>query len=238
MALVVYNASIPATDGKLLSVRHFSFGQHVLKIKQITINDGKGGTEIGFGGGVYDAAVVLCEYLYRNSHILECKTVIEIGSGPGLVGILSSLLCSYCISTDGDNVSVSLAQENIANNGRSDNCIAQRLLWNVDDDIQDVFEILQSKMNTKNVDVIVASDIIALPYEEAFVELLQTLSKLATKSTVIVISYHQRHAEIENKCFSLLKKYFSIDILERSASIHPDFLSLPISIMILRLNSA
>ena len=212
MALVVYNASIPATDGKLLSVRHFSFGQHVLKIKQITINDGKGGTEIGFGGGVYDAAVVLCEYLYRNSHILECKTVIEIGSGPGLVGILSSLLCSYCISTDGDNVSVSLAQENIANNGRSD--------------------------NTKNVDVIVASDIIALPYEEAFIELLQTLIKLATKSTVIVISYHQRHAEIENKCFSLLKKYFSIDILERSASIHPDFLSLPISIMILRLNSA
>ena len=235
MALVVYNASIPATDGKLLSVRHFSFGSHLLKIKQVTKNDGKGGTNIGFGAGVYDAAFVLCDYLYRNAEILEGKSVVEIGSGPGLVGVLSSLLCSYCICTDGDDISVDLTRENIISNERSNNCIAQRLLWNVDTDIQDVFEILQAKMNTKAIDVIVASDIIALPYEEAFSDLLETLVKLATKSTVIVISYHQRHAEIESRCFSLLRQYFSIEMLERSASVHEDFLTLPISVMILRL---
>ena len=59
MSIVVYDASNPFNDTNELkrqSHRHYRLGDHLVIIEQRWKKDGLGGSALGFGASVYDAA--------------------------------------------------------------------------------------------------------------------------------------------------------------------------------------
>ena len=108
MALVPYSAATLGSGAdiealKAMPVRHFAVGDHFLTIEQRWTADGRGGTELGFGGTAFDAAFVLADYLHRAGVPLAGRRVVDLGTGTGLVAIAASLLgAAEVVATDGD----------------------------------------------------------------------------------------------------------------------------------------
>ncbi len=69
-AIVVFTQASPFTDHLKLDERLFVFDNEKVIISQKWKPDSKGGTEIGFGASVYEAAIVLAYYLERNEYIV------------------------------------------------------------------------------------------------------------------------------------------------------------------------
>mmetsp|Transcript_8001 Transcript_8001/g.9639 ORF Transcript_8001/g.9639 Transcript_8001/m.9639 type:complete len:242 (+) Transcript_8001:41-766(+) len=173
--LVVFNAQQSfSQEAKALRERVFSFLGQTIKIEQAWRDDHRGGTEIGFGACVYESSYVLSDYLCSHPEIIKNKKVLELGSGLGLVSIVCSKIgASLVLATDGDPASVELTRQNLQNNGCL-NSSAKMFLW------EDETE--RERMKAYGFDVIVASDIVACPYVDAFESLLSTLNSLLTQS--------------------------------------------------------
>ena len=90
---------------------------------------------VGIGGDRWPAANVFCEYISSEDHMkfyssfLESKTVIELGSGTGLVGILISKLFSplNVVVTDQESHMELIASNLLLNNASL--CKAETLDW-------------------------------------------------------------------------------------------------------------
>jgi len=55
---------------------------------------------LGIGGKLWDSCLILTRYLSRHRELLQDKSVVELGSGLGLVGIYCSLLDARVSLTD------------------------------------------------------------------------------------------------------------------------------------------
>lgn len=190
----------------------------------------KGGTTIGFGASVYDCSFVLAHYLEQYPSTIKDKIVVELGCGPGLAS-MGSVLCgaAWTVATDGDSVSVDLAEENIVNNNLNAlNISCRKLYWGDDEDIKACKDTLRYACRQTEADVILAADVAALPYAAAYGALVQTFSDLLTDQGIVLLCYQRRHAS-EDEFFELLSKIFHVERLHRS-SIHEDFRSSPIFI--------
>ena len=228
MALVVYNHSNPFTDKLKLPNRHFSFVKRdeasnrdvVLEIviEQEWAPGGRGGTLLGFGASVYDGAIVLGYYLEKNINLVMGKRVIELGSGPGLCGIVASALgADFTLVTDGDDVSVSLAKRNItANIALQESCVSAKLLWGDEEGIQ-------AAVSEGLFDVLLAADVAALPYAEAFDSLIYTMKKVLRPGGLVIFC-EQRRNEIEERFMQLIKNQFSVVEIDKKQK-HADFVS-------------
>jgi predicted nicotinamide N-methyase len=134
--LVVFSYGSPFANAKLLPERRFSFLGRDVVVRQQCREDGRGGTELGFGAAVYDAAFVLADWLSLHDEVLGAR-VLELGCGVGLVSIACAALAgplTQCVfvMTDGDATSVQLATENVERNRVSDKVAVQRLMWGPD----------------------------------------------------------------------------------------------------------
>lgn len=93
---------------KQLSERHFSFkseGRALdVRVSQEWKDDDKGGTDIGFGACVYPGAYVLAEFLCANPHIVREKSVLELGSGTGLVSVVCASLGAARVTATGNQM--------------------------------------------------------------------------------------------------------------------------------------
>ncbi len=220
--LVVFNYA--RVEGALqLDSRTFSFYRHDLYIKQKWAAGGKGGSNIGHGCSVYNCSFVLAKYMENHPHELGAKHCIEIGCGPGLTSIACSLAQpapASIIATDGDEISVQLAKENIEVNMErvrrcSDiipcPCEAKKLLWG---DLTDMQAF-------KKFDCVLAADVVAVPYESAYEALLTTMLYLLKPDGCVWLCYQQRHAS-EIAFFSRFHEVFDIERIDRSC-IHEDF---------------
>ncbi|XP_067844188.1 protein N-lysine methyltransferase METTL21A isoform X2 [Heptranchias perlo] len=95
MALLPYDgAMIPELRKFHEASATFHFAKRDIVIRQ----DWK---QLGVAAVVWDAAIVLCTYLELGAIQLRDRTVIELGAGTGLVGIVAALLGSGL--TDGVN---------------------------------------------------------------------------------------------------------------------------------------
>ena len=217
-ALVPFSFRNPFHDALHDATRWFPIAGKRIRIDQAWQSDGRGGTTLGFGASVYDSAIALSLYLAAHRDLVKGKRIIELGCGPGLVGIVAAHLEPRSIViTDGDPASVALTQRNIeANNLSEAICTAEKYLWG------DLEHPLVSKIGGRSLyDVILGADIVACPYASAFEALMKSLEELAGSETLVLLAYKKRQ-KLEEDFFETFNTTFDMEPIDKS-ELHPDF---------------
>ncbi|CEG41281.1 Predicted methyltransferase [Plasmopara halstedii] len=93
---------------------------------------------------LWRAGDFLSDYMYQNRDQFAGKSIIELGSGLGLIGILASYLTDKkVVITDGDDKTIELLLANCKLNGVENRVQCRKLLWDVDlEQISDKFDIV------------------------------------------------------------------------------------------------
>ncbi|NXI73958.1 MT21A methyltransferase, partial [Anseranas semipalmata] len=158
-------------------------------------------------------AVVLCAYLEMGGIDLRDRSVIELGAGTGLLGIVAALLgkffvclflaiynCSAHVTITDREAALEFLESNVLANLPSElhrRAVVKELTWGKD----------LGNFPPGAFDFILGADIIYL--EETFVELIQTLEHLCSEQTVILLSCRIRY-ERDNNFLKMLKSHFSV----------------------------
>ncbi|KAG6922900.1 valosin containing protein lysine methyltransferase, partial [Chelydra serpentina] len=157
----------------------------------------------GVGCVVWDAALVLAKFLESRAAALRRRAVLELGAGPGAVGIMAATLGADVTVTDLEELQ-DLLNVNIEKNKHlvTGSVQAKVLKWG-----EDVKEFLPAP------DYILMADCIY--YEESLEPLLKTLKDLSGPDTCIICCYEQRtmgkNPEIERKYLELLQVDFELE---------------------------
>ena len=248
-AIVPFSYNNPFWDGLQAQERVYELQGKRVSLKQGWEADGRGGSKLGFGASVYDAAFILAHFVAEVEPALcSDRVVLDIGTGLGLTSVAAALAGARCVlATDGDDDLLqrltlpnlrSAADESLQGfavvNGGAEAmeppCIAvQRLLWGAAADIDSVRRGC-AQAGVPRPDVILAADIVALPYEEALPSLLDTLHALAGPDTHVYIAYKPRHV-CEKKWFHRARQRCSVEELPPESSLHKDFQGSSIRIM-------
>ncbi|NXB50851.1 MT21A methyltransferase, partial [Leucopsar rothschildi] len=163
---------------------------------------------LGVAAVVWDAAIVLCAYLEMEGIDLKDRSVIELGAGTGLLGIVVTLLVSpVLLSPLGARVTITdraaaleLLESNVQANLPPELCpraVVKELTWGKDLD----------NFPPGAFDFVLGADIVYL--EETFAELLQTLEHLCSERTVILLSCRIRY-ERDLQFLKMLRERFSV----------------------------
>ncbi|TDH65158.1 uncharacterized protein CCR75_000638 [Bremia lactucae] len=213
--IVAFSFRNPFHDALRDSTRRFPIAGKSIRIDQAWQSDGRGGTALGFGASVYDAAIALSLYIADHPHLVKGKRVIELGCGPGLVGIVAAHFePKHVVITDGDPASVALTRHNIRLNDVSEEiCTTDKYLWG------DLKHHLVEEHDS--FDIILGADIVACPYASAFNALLTSLEKMATPKTLVLLAYKKRQ-HLEENFFHEFEQVFQIEKIHRS-QLHQDF---------------
>lgn len=170
------------------------------------------------GNIIWDGSYVLCKFLEKRffqwnkegkpDYLLSSKTVLELGSGTGMVSLASFILGANTIASDLKEV-LPLLEINLTQNKNSILQISKvheriqlevrELVWGRETDYQD----LKGKL-----DFILGADVIAGIYP--LDALLQTLDYLSNANTQIFIVYKSRFVSHEKKFFHKASKIFQI----------------------------
>ncbi|XP_056624774.1 protein-lysine methyltransferase METTL21D [Triplophysa dalaica] len=158
---------------------------------------------------VWDAAIVLSKYLETqqfynvesDASTWSAKTIIELGAGTGLVGLVAATLGANVTVTDLEDLQHLLRLNIRKNQGliRTGSITAKVLKWgkNVEDFLPHPHYILMAD---------------CIYYEQSVEPLAETLKLLAGPETHIICCYEQRtvgvNPEIEKRFFELLLQDF------------------------------
>ncbi|KAF1662888.1 Protein N-lysine methyltransferase METTL21A, partial [Aptenodytes patagonicus] len=177
----------------------YRFASHTIRLKQ----DWR---RLGVAAVVWDAAVVLCAYLEMGGIDLRDQSVIELGAGTGLLGIVATLL-DILLYRLGAHVTITdraaaleFLESNVQANLPSElrpRAVVKELTWGKD----------LGNFPPGAFDFILGADIVYL--EETFAELLQTLEHLCSEQTVILLSCRIRY-ERDHKFLKMLRGRFSV----------------------------
>ncbi|NXQ85092.1 MT21A methyltransferase, partial [Nyctibius grandis] len=208
MALVPYEEGAGWGARQLHSpwVTH-RFASHTIRLRQ----DWR---RLGVAAVVWDAAVVLCAYLETGGIDLRDRSVIELGAGTGLLGIVATLLgkdffvflfkaiynCSARVTITDRAAALEFLESNVQANLPSElrpRSVVKELTWGKD----------LGNFPPGAFDFILGADIVYL--EETFAELLQTLEHLCSEQTVILLSCRIRY-ERDHKFLKMLRGRFSV----------------------------
>ncbi|XP_062453081.1 EEF1A lysine methyltransferase 3 [Rhea pennata] len=163
------------------------------------------GARLGVAAPVWEAALALCEYFEEQRLDFQGKSVIELGAGTGIVGILAALLGGDVTITD---LPVALEQirENVRRNVPETLVPQPRvraLSWGLD---HDTFP--------SGYDVVLGADIVYLP--ETFALLVGTLRHLCGPGSVAYLSSKMRREHGTGLFFeTLLPQHFLVELVCR-----------------------
>ncbi|NXH69772.1 MT21A methyltransferase, partial [Hydrobates tethys] len=167
------------------------------------------------------AAVVLCAYLEMGGVDVRDRSVIELGAGTGLLGIVATLLgellmfnrtkkpawlrplyskCCARVTITDRAAALEFLESNVQANLPSElrpRAVVKELTWGKD----------LGNFPPGAFDFILGADIVYL--EETFAELLQTLEHLCSEHTVILLSCRIRY-ERDHKFLKMLRGPFSV----------------------------
>ncbi|KAJ2032620.1 Protein-lysine N-methyltransferase efm6 [Coemansia sp. RSA 922] len=152
------------------------------------LQDPSGMTRCGVGSTVWDTGLVLAKYLDHQTSLgkldLSGKTVLELGSGTGLMGITLGRLHPQCQVTLTDKEElVPLLNRNIELNSATDNTRAQCLDWTTPTSLDTV------------PDLIIVSD--GIFDKDLHQPLAETLARLAGSETRVLLAYETRKFDEE-----------------------------------------
>ncbi|XP_015231557.1 PREDICTED: protein-lysine methyltransferase METTL21D [Cyprinodon variegatus] len=195
----------------------------VLRMKQCYMGD--------VGCVVWDAAIVLAKYLETKQFYepstgvnMWCgRTVVELGAGTGVVGLMAATLGAQVIVTDLEDLQT-LLSANIQENQpliKSGSISAKVLKWG-----EDVSELLPHPHYILMADCIY--------YEQSISPLVETLKQLSGPETSIICCYEQRtegvNPEVERRFFELLQQDFTCEKIPSDKQ-DPEFSSPDIHIL-------
>ncbi|GAB1598580.1 protein N-lysine methyltransferase METTL21A-like [Argonauta hians] len=190
-SLVVYQDNCPFQQFKI-PTRNFCFGGQQLTISQQW-------NKLGVTAVVWDSAIVLSEFLEKHPEFVKNKSVIELGAGTGLVGIVAALLGGNVTVTEQQSALENLRANVCANTASYDVSIETKLLdWTSN----------HSDSFKSHYDLIVGSDIIYI--EDTFPHLLKTLLYFTNQSgSTILLSCKIRYSK-DSKFIEQLKLQFEV----------------------------
>ncbi|XP_069589806.1 protein N-lysine methyltransferase METTL21A [Ranitomeya imitator] len=203
MALVPYDEHMLSGLKKFHnSSSTYTFSNHTIRIKQ----DWR---ELGVAAVVWDAAVVLCMYIEAGGINLQGRSVIELGAGTGLVGIVAALLGADVTLTDRD-LAIEFLKSNVHDNlpkALEHKVSVKPLTWGT------------GLEHFSHFDVILGADIVYL--EETFQDLLKTIIHLSSAHTVILLSCRLRYQRDHN-FLDKMRKHFTVDLVhyDKDVDIH------------------
>ncbi|XP_071887914.1 EEF1A lysine methyltransferase 3 [Anas platyrhynchos] len=180
----------------------FRFCGHVLRIAQ------HHGPRLGLAAPVWDGALELCRYFEEENLDFRGRTVIELGAGTGIVGILAALLGGDVTITD---LPLALEQirENVRRNvpgGAAAPCPPPRvraLAWGLD-----------HGSFPRGYDVVLGADVVYDP--RSFPALLTTLRHLCGPRSVALLCCGMRRELGAARFFQqLLPRHFRTQLLRR-----------------------
>ncbi|KAK0206220.1 putative methyltransferase-domain-containing protein [Desarmillaria ectypa] len=149
----------------------------------------------GCGGIVWPAGQVLSNYLVRRDRsFLQDKTVLELGSGTGLVGIVAAKLGANVWVTDQAPL-LDIMRQNVLRNNLISSCTIAELNWG---------EPIPAGIPAP--DVVLAADCVY--FEPAFPLLVQTLCDIYDKTPEMLFCYKKRR-KADKRFFAMLKKKFT-----------------------------
>jgi len=128
------------------------------------------------GHTIWLGALVMCHFICRFPEAFERKTVIELGSGTGLAGLVAAQFSDCCVLTDRDPGVLQLLDQNIDLNVDKflGSCTSAKLEWGIQNFSDGCFDNLEASY-----DVTIAADVI---YGEEVVEPLWASINAFTKS--------------------------------------------------------
>ncbi|KAF9057446.1 putative methyltransferase-domain-containing protein [Panaeolus papilionaceus] len=150
----------------------------------------------GCGGLAWPAGQILGSYLVQKGPVyIQDKTILELGSGTGLVGLVVGALGSMTTWITDQAPLLPIMNRNVLLNNLESNVSVAELNWGepIPQDIP-------------KPDIILAADCVY--FEPAFPLLVQTLSDLSDPSTIILFCYKKRR-KADKRFFNMLKKKFS-----------------------------
>ncbi|KAJ1887016.1 Protein-lysine N-methyltransferase efm6 [Kickxella alabastrina] len=165
------------------------------------LQDATGVGRCGVGSTVWDAGLVLAKYLDKQTQdgtlSLSGKTVLELGSGTGLVGLALAKLQPACtvILSDKSEL-VPLLERNISLNCAQRNTTAVYLDWCDPESGSDVGAV----------DMILVSD--GVWASELHAPLAETLGRLAGEHTRVILAFESRNFEEEAMFVALWSQKF------------------------------
>ncbi|RWR79768.1 protein N-lysine methyltransferase METTL21A [Cinnamomum micranthum f. kanehirae] len=120
----------------------FTFGSQVLQLFCLQSSS----TDYDLTGQlVWPGAVLLNDYLSKNVKMLQGLSVIELGSGVGITGILCSRFCHEVVLTDHNKEVLKVLNKNIElhSSSATPSCaglVAEKLEWGNDDDMGQIIQ--------------------------------------------------------------------------------------------------
>ncbi|NXD80081.1 MT21A methyltransferase, partial [Halcyon senegalensis] len=197
-------ALVPYEEGAGWGARQLHSPSATYRFASRTIRLRQDWRRLGVAAVVWDAAVVLCAYLEIGGIDLRDRSVIELGAGTGLLGIVATLLgkdlfCAHVTITD-RAAALEFLESNVQANLPSElrpRAVVKELTWGKD----------LGNFTPGAFDFILGADIVYL--EETFAELLQTLEYLCSEQTVILLSCRIRY-ERDQKFLKMLRGRFSV----------------------------
>jgi hypothetical protein len=115
--LLCQTQSRPETAVLEIQGRHFSFDDGMtVANKRVRVHEMPNIPGAGTGLNVWDGAVLMVKYLEKNSALLQGKSVLEFGSGCGLVGIAAALLGAKRVILSDLPYTMDLMRSNVSRN--------------------------------------------------------------------------------------------------------------------------
>ncbi|XP_051550606.1 protein N-lysine methyltransferase METTL21A [Myxocyprinus asiaticus] len=191
MALVPYDENVlPALSKLHQNSAEFNLANHRIRLSQDW-------NRLGVAAVVWDAAVVLCMFLEMGNIDLKGKSVIELGAGTGLVGIVAALLGANVTITDRETALEFLSanvRENIPPSQQGAVRVSE-LTWGENLELYP----------PGSYELVLGADIVYL--EDTFPALLKTLEHLSSENTVVVLSCRIRYDRDERFLMELRQKF-------------------------------
>ncbi|KAF8592477.1 hypothetical protein K439DRAFT_1378610 [Ramaria rubella] len=150
----------------------------------------------GCGGIAWPAGCVLSNYLCSRKS-LRGLTVVELGSGTGLVGIVAGLMQAEKVWITDQEPLLDLMHMNVSLNGLSSSVDVLQLDWGPQ---------LPSTVPLEP-DLVLAADCVY--FEPAFDLLVSTLCALATSPRTEILFCYKKRRKADKRFFTLLKKEFT-----------------------------
>jgi hypothetical protein len=172
---------------------------------QNTMEAGRGNVPGSTGLTLWESSIKLCDYICDNPHLVRSKTILELGCGIGLLGIVCDKIgARKVILTDRDVEIGRFLDINLERNNAI-NCSFLVLEWG---NYQDI-----NRLKSLEVDLVVGGDLIYDGNQSCMIDLFNTVKSLAPNSD-FYLAFYRRAVAIEDVRDILTKMEWGIRVLD------------------------